>query len=134
MNIFETLLEIKTGLKNLSIKAIYVKDLQKGWKWNYYIYYYDVENYTLYINGLEFDKINPIILEKIINKVYKQEQSKIKINTFVDIIKQMQMNKKPKVFCLQKSKDTQFICINKIDLKAIRNSRLEIKELKVLDK
>lgn len=88
----------------------------------------------MYINGLEFDKINPIILEKIINKVYKQEQSKIKINTFVDIIKQMQMNKKPKVFCLQKSKDTQFICINKIDLKAIRNSRLEIKELKVLDK
>jgi hypothetical protein len=29
MNIFETLLEIKTGLKNLSMKAIYIKDSVK---------------------------------------------------------------------------------------------------------
>jgi hypothetical protein len=83
---------------------------------------------------LEFNKINPNILEEVINKAYKQEQPKIKLNTFVDIIKQMQMNKKPKVFYFQKSKDTQFVCINKIDLKAVRNSKLEIKELKVLIK
>lgn len=132
MNTFKTLLEIKTAKKNLSMKAIYIKESVKKEKWTYYIYYYDKRNHSFYINGLKFNKLNINILEQVINKAYKQETSKKVLDTFVDIINQMQFNKKPKVFYFHKSQDRKFICIDNINLKAIRNQNIEIKELKIV--
>lgn len=74
------------------------------------------------------------MLEQIINKAYKQENSKKDLATFHDIIDQVSMNKKPKVFYFHKGEDKQFIYIDKIKLKAVRNSKLQIKELKILNR
>lgn len=112
LNTFEILLEIKTGRKNLSFKALYLKDLNKKWKWTFFIYYFDNSSNSLYINGINKKLIAEVSLEKIINRAYKKENKK---------------NKKPKVFYFTKHDD--FIYIDKIELKAIRNSNLEITEL-----
>lgn len=123
MNTFETLLEIKTGRKNLLMKAIYIKDSPK--KWTYYIYYYDNVTHSFYVNWLR-KTINKDVLAQIINRAYKREHNQILISSFYDIINQIQMNKKPKVFYFYSSKNANFVCIDKIKLQAIRNSNLEI--------
>lgn len=129
MNTFETLLEIKTGKKNISLKAISLKKDES----NYFVYFYDKEKHSLYINWIDI-KTNVSMLEQIINKAYKQENSKKDLATFHDIIDQVSMNKKPKVFYFHKWEDKQFIYIDKINLKAVRNSKLQIKELKILNR
>ena len=53
MNLFATLLEIKTGKKNLMTKAVYIPDSIIGNDGTYYIYYYDLVNHTFYINDLD---------------------------------------------------------------------------------
>lgn len=130
MNIFDTLLEIKTGRKDLLMKTIYIKDSPK--KLIYYTYYYDDITHCFYINWIAKIKNNDI-LEQIIMKAYKNENKQIKIIDFTDIVNQMKRNKKPKVFYFYKSNDTQFVYIDKINLRAIRNHKLEIKELKIWD-
>lgn len=50
MNLFETVLEIKTGKKDLPMKAVYISDKEAG---QYHIYYYDVNKHAFYINDLE---------------------------------------------------------------------------------
>lgn len=50
MNLFETVLEIKTGKKALPMKAVYISDKEGG---RYYIYYYDLNKHAFYINNLE---------------------------------------------------------------------------------
>lgn len=50
MNLFETVLEIKTAKKDLAMKAVYISDKDAG---RYYIYYYDVNKHAFYINDLE---------------------------------------------------------------------------------
>jgi len=50
MNIFEKLLEIKTGKKNLDIKAIYIDKLNSEKFLSYSSYYYDKKTHTFFIN------------------------------------------------------------------------------------
>lgn len=129
MDLFGQLLEIKTWNKDLETKIIYISDYNSDSE--FYEYYYDIKNHSFYINGLQTNNTNINTLEQVINKAYKQENSKKELSTFLDIINQMQMNKKPKVFYFTYSKDKEHICINKINLQTIRNSKLEILELKI---
>jgi len=119
MKLFNTLLEIKTGKKDLALKAVFIEDSLYGWEGAYYIYHYDIENNTFYINDLDYpwteNRISAInIAEQIITKAYKQE-----MNSFFDIFKKVQITKKPKVFCLYKQK-TGLLAIDKINLKTIK--------------
>ena len=80
MKLFNTLLEIKTGKKDLALKAVFIEDSLYGWEGAYYIYHYDIENNTFYINDLDYpwteNRISAInIAEQIITKAYKYFQS-----------------------------------------------------------
>jgi len=121
MNQFEKILEIKTGKKEFGIKAVYVPNSTSTWEWSYFIYYYDIFTHTFFISDLDnycnntrTKAIN--IIEHIVNKAYKQE-----INSFVDIVKKIQMNKKPTVFCIYKQALTKEIVIDKISFKYLRD-------------
>ena len=99
MKLFNTLLEIKTGKKDLDTKAIFIEDAIYLWEWAYYIYHYSMITNTFYINDLDYpwteNRTNAInIIEEIITKAYKQE-----MNSFVDVLKKVQSTKKPKVIC-----------------------------------
>lgn len=119
MKLFNTLLEIKTGTKDLPLKAIFIDNAFVWWKWAYFIYYYDMLNNTFYINDLDYpwteNRISAInIIEQIITKAYKQE-----MNSFINILKKVYITKKPKVYCFYKQ-GTGLIIIDKINFKAIR--------------
>lgn len=132
MKPFDTILEIKTGKRNLSQKAIFLKNKSKKWKvmWQFFPYYYDEQRHTFYINGFNKSLVkNKKLIGEVVNEAFKREQKQIKIDTFTDIIKAMQRNKKPKVFYFHTSKDDNYICINQINLTAIRNFDLEILKL-----
>ena len=97
MNLFENLLRIKTGKENQVIKAVYIKDSVLWWKGAYYLYYYDMVNNTFYINDLDYvwviDRTSAInIIEHIVNRAYKLE-----MNSFIDIIKKIQITKNPNI-------------------------------------
>lgn len=119
-NIFGDLLEIKTGKKDLVMKAVYVSNSTSTWEWTYFIYYYDLLNHTFYINDLDnlcnyrTSAIN--IIEHIITEAYKQEK-----NSFMDTL----ITKKPKVYSFYRQK-TWFIIIDKINLKTIRWNKWDI--------
>lgn len=130
-NTFKTLLEIKTAKNDISMKAIYIKDNSK--KWKYFIYYYDKQTNSYYINWIK-SKMNTKVLQKIINEAFKQEKSNEDLNSFDDIIKQLLMHKKPNIFYFYSSKNAQFINIEKIAIDVIRNPNLEIVELKVWER
>jgi len=71
MNIFEKLLEIRTGKISLEIKYIFLDKEETSSK---VLYYYDTSSHTLYINWLKFENINQRkVLEDVINKSYNQE-------------------------------------------------------------
>ncbi|WP_428738679.1 hypothetical protein [Sulfurimonas sp.] len=55
------------------------------------------------------------------NKAFKQE-----MNSFVDILKKIQITKKPKVFCFYRQKNTKLVVIDKISLKVKRGVHEEI--------
>lgn len=132
MNIFEILLEIKTGKKNLYQRAIYIKKSLNKWKswWKCFTYYYDEGKHSFYINGFTQSWAkNKKDIQEVINRAYKREQNAIRIDSSSETNDFMKSNKKPTAFYFYKSDDTQFICIDKINLKVIRNSKLEIKEL-----
>lgn len=125
MNIFEKLLEIKTGKKALDIKAIYIDKLNSEKFLSYSSYYYDKKTHTFFINWLENSNIKSRkILEEIINKAYNQEIDNWNI---VDILK----IKKPYAYLLYYSKDNELVIIDNINLKTIRNRELRIMKLKV---
>ncbi len=112
MNLFETLLEIKTGKKDLPIKAVYVSAKDAG---RYYVYYYDRSKHAFYINDLEGKKSPPNIIEQVITLAYKQE-----MNDAVDLIKKIQSQMMPKLFCLSMHKATGMLEIQKLKLKALK--------------
>jgi hypothetical protein len=119
-NTFWKILEIKTGKKDLLIKAVYVLNSTASWEWTYFVYYYDIFTHTFYINDIDklcnntrTSAIN--IIENIVNKAYKQE-----MNSFAPMLQKIQMNKKPRVFCIYLKKLTNEIIIDKVNLKAVR--------------
>lgn len=114
MNTFETLLEIKTARKNLSFKAIYIKNSTKKLKWSFYIYYYNKGSHSFYINGLDKKTISENTLEEIINRAFKKEEKR---------------NKKPLVFYFSRQDD--IVYIDKVELKTIRDSSWELEKLKI---
>ena len=121
MNLFNTLLEIKTGNKDLPLKAIFVENSYYGWEGTYFIYYYDVINNTFYINDLDYpwteNRTSAInIIEHIVSNAYKQD-----INSFKDIL----YTKKPKVYCFYRQR-TGLVIMDRINLKAIRWKRWSI--------
>lgn len=118
MNIFESLLEIKTAKKDLQLKAVYIPNCTASWEWTYYIYYYDAIQHTFYINDLDYPVLGQRAsamdyIEDIMTKVFRQE-----MNSFVDILKKIHITKKPKVFCFYRQKSTNFILIDKVSLRA----------------
>lgn len=132
MKPFDIIIKIKAGNRNLSPKAIYIEKPSKKWKsmWQFFPYYYDEQKHTFYING--FNKSlskNKNLIWNVVNRAFKREQKDLRIDTFSDIIKSMQSNKKPKVFYFHTSKDYKYICINQVNLSAIRNFDLEIQKL-----
>lgn len=112
MNLFETLLEIKTGKKDLPMKAVYISDKNSA---RYFIYYYDSNKHAFYINDLDGAKSPPGIIEQVINQAYKQE-----MNGVIDLIKKIQSQIVPKVFCLSMYKTTGMLEIQKFKLKAVK--------------
>jgi len=55
------------------------------------------------------------IIENIVNKAYKQEMSSL-----APLLQKIQMNKKPRVFCMYIDEITNEVVISKINLEAIR--------------
>jgi len=124
MNIFEKLLEIRTGKTSLEIKSIF---LNKGRTSSKVLYYYDTSRHTLYINWLKLENINQRkVLEDVINKSYNQE-----LNESEDTIYSISKTKKPKAFLVYYSDNHKYIVIDKIELRAIRNKKMKILKLKV---
>ena len=119
MKLFNTLLEIKTGKKDLPLKAVFIKNSFFWWEGAYFIYYYDMLNHAFYINDLDYpwteNRTSAInIIEHIITEAYRQE-----MNSFMDILKKIQITKKPKVYCFYRQR-TGLIIMDKINLKTIR--------------
>ena len=126
MNLFDRLLEIKTGKKNLMKKAIYIPDTIIWDEWTYYIYYYDLVNHTFYFNDIDWpckqqrpSAIN--IIEKLVSKAYIQE-----LHSYGDIVKKILQSKKPKVVYFYNQKNTNMIIIDRVNLKSIRNRKWAI--------
>lgn len=119
MKLFNTLLKIQTGKKDLPLRAVFIEDCFYWEEWAYFIYHYDTLNNIFYINDLDYQwtekrtsAIN--IIEHIITKAYKQE-----MDSLSDIMRIIQVNNKPKIYCFYSQK-YGFITIDKINLKTIR--------------
>ena len=54
MKLFNTLLEIKTGKKDLPLRAISIENSLYPNKESYFIYYYDILTNSYYINDLDY--------------------------------------------------------------------------------
>lgn len=126
MKLFNSLLKLKTDKTYLIAKAIYIPYSKSWGEWGYYIYYYDLEEHTFYINDLAWpfspyraSVIN--VIEKIITKAYRQE-----LFSYGDAYKELYSKKIPKVLCFYRQKMTQLIIIDTIKLQAIRNKNWEI--------
>jgi len=125
MKLFDTLLEIQTGKKDLPLRAIFIEDSLYWEEWAYFIYHYDTLNNIFYINDLNYpwteNRTNAInIIEHIITKAFKQE-----MNSMNDILKIIQINLKPKIYCFYRQK-SWLIIMDKINLKTIRWKNKEI--------
>jgi hypothetical protein len=119
MKLFDTLLKIQTGKIDLHKSAIFLENSSFWWEWAYFIYHYDTLNNIFYINDLNYpwteNRTSAInIVEHIITKAYKQE-----MNSLSDILKIIQINKKPKIYCFYRQ-TTWLIIMDKINLKTIR--------------
>lgn len=119
MKLFDSLVEIKTGKKDLPLKTVYIENAIFWTEWAYFIYYYDTLHNAFYINDLNYpwteNRTSAInIIEQIITKAYKQE-----MNSLSDILKIIQINKKPKIYCFYRQ-ISWLIVMDKINLKIIR--------------
>ena len=97
MKLFNTLLKIQTGKTDLQKSAVFIENSYFWWEWTYFIYHYDSLKNIFYINDLNYpwteNRTSAInIIEHIITKAYKQE-----MNSLSDILKILQINKKPKI-------------------------------------
>lgn len=128
MNLFNTLLQIKTGKKDLLMKLVFIENSAYWKKWTYFGYHYDNINHVFYINDLDYfwtkhrtSAIN--IIEHIMTKAYTQEIYSMYnphgINRY----------KKPKVFCIYRQRNW-LLNIDKINLKTIRWKDWKIKWFK----
>ncbi len=120
MNYFEQLLEIKTGKKELLIKAVYVLHSTYTGEWTYFVYYYDIHSHSFFVNDIDnlcnntrTKAIN--IIENIVTKAYHQE-----MNSFAPILQKLQMRKIPKVFLMYIQTKTNEVIIDEIKLNSIR--------------
>lgn len=98
MNTFEQILEIKTNKKHPTIRAVYIDKTITGTKGTYYIYYYDMQRNTFYINDLdnlsgESRTSATNIIEHIITKAHYQELYALCNYTNLTL-----KHKKPKVY------------------------------------
>jgi len=125
MKLFDTLLEIQTGKKDLKKSAIFIENPLYWKEWAYFIYHYDTLNNVFYINDLNYpwtehrtSAIN--IIEQIITKAYKQE-----MNSLNDIMRIIQKNNKPEIYCFYRQ-TSWLIIMDKINLKTIRWKNKEI--------
>ena len=119
MKLFNTLLKIQTGKTDLQKSAVFIENSYFWWEWTYFIYHYDSLKNIFYINDLNYpwteNRTSAInIIEHIITKAYKQE-----MNSLSDILKILQINKKPKIYCYYRQK-SGLIVMDKINLKIIR--------------
>ncbi len=125
-NLFEALLQIKTGKQEHVVKAVYIPNSVVWWEGTYYLYFYDMVNNTFYINDLDYpwtqNRASAInIIEQIINRAYKLE-----MNSFIDIIKKIQITKNPNVYYFYRQKQTRVIIIDKVNLEAKRDRTWQI--------
>ena len=98
------MLEIKTGKKNLLIKAVYIDNAtSEPNKGAYFVYYYDIYSHSFYINDIDNLCNNTRtralnIIENIVTKAYHQEMS-----SFAPLLQKLQMKKKPRVFLMYRT-------------------------------
>lgn len=129
MKLFNTLLEIKTGKKNLPLKAIFIENAFIWNKWSYFIYHYEINNNTFYINDLEYpwseNRIDAIsIIEHIATKAYRQE-----INSYWWMIKKVLQYDKPKIYCFYRQ-SSWLLIMDKMNLKVVRWKKWNILRFK----
>jgi hypothetical protein len=122
--------EIKSGRKDLLVKAVYIPNTTASWSGAYYIYYYDLFNHSFYLNDIDNFCIDTRIevsniLENILNKAYQKE-----MNSFIDIMKKIQMTKKPKVYNIYKQKNW-LVVIDKISILVEGDSKWRIKSFRI---
>jgi len=86
-----------------------------GQRGKYIIYYYDSIKHAFYINDLEESKSSHSTLEIIINKAYRQE-----MNSFVDLLKQIQIQRTPQFFRIAMKDDGKAIEIETVKVKVVR--------------
>ena len=124
-NIFGSLIAIKTGNDNLTMKAVYVANSTLNNEWTYFVYYYDFLNHTFYINDLDniwnFRKSAINIMEHIVNEAYKQE-----MNNLNPIAKKIQTSKNPNIISIYKELKTDDVILDKITLESVKNEMWEI--------
>lgn len=130
MDTFQKILEIKTWKKNFVIKAVYVPNSTSDKTGSYFVYYYDLLTHSFYINDLDnlcnntrSKAIN--IIEHIINNAYNQE-----VKSLIDVVKIIQMSKKPNVFCIYKQALTKEVVIDKVSFKYLRDNQGHIIKLR----
>ena len=120
-DIFWKLLEIKTGKKNLLIKAVYVPNAtSEPNKWAYFVYYYDIYSHSFYINDIDNLCNNTRtralnIIENIVTKAYHQEMS-----SFVPLLQKLQMRKKPRVFLMYIQYLSKEVVIDEVSVKSVK--------------
>lgn len=123
MNLFGQLLEIKTWTEKSEVKTITLK-------WTDFEYLYDIKDSSIYINWLAENDIDLNVIEEAINKIFFIHNPKKEKTSFLgDLMNPT--HKKPKVFYFAYSQKKDLILINKLQVNCIRNSNLEIKELKI---
>ncbi len=125
MNLFETLLEIKTGKKKFMIKAVYLPDSIIWDKWTYFIYHFDLVSNAYYIDDLDWalrDKRVSLIsvIDKVVTKAYKQE-----INAYGKVIKKILQTKKANIYYFYHQDNSRLLIIDTIKLQAIKNKHNE---------
>jgi hypothetical protein len=119
MKLFNTLLEIKTTKKNPILKSVFIENSLYWTEWAYFIYHYDMQTHSFYINDLDYfwtkDRTSAIdIIENIITKAFHQEMLWLPC-----CLSKTQIKKKPKVYVFYRKKDWLLI-IDKVTLQAIR--------------
>lgn len=124
MKLFNNLLEIKTGKKDLTTKSVYIWENSKQWR--YFIYHYDLLNNTFYFNGLDEQKEKADILDNIATLSTKAFYQEMKLMNCC--LARTQIKKKPKVYVIYRQ-ENWLIAISKVSLQAIRWVDRNITEL-----
>jgi hypothetical protein len=126
----EKLLEIKIDRKHLVTKSVYVANSTSDGDWAYFVYYYDLFSHSFYINDLDnlcnntrTKAVN--IIEHIVKEAYNQE-----MYALTPIVRDIQMRKKPQVFCIYRQAKDKDVLIDKITFKFWKSLRWRIVDFK----